>query len=824
MNVQPSSSPILYPNAMETDQTTPNPTAALNPADDRETDQIHPDIVDPNQTPPDPIVGLIANDEKKTRFDISLSKVKILPGLFGILNGGINSEIESSEVDCTPEILKILVELCNTYDSTNSASWNNLEEKFINQDLTFNDLYGIYDRANYYASSTVMEWIKKFIQNERFLNSLDSCVLKELWQCAIEDNLSENKDESQNYINDQYHQFVLEFLLGQRLLISDFEDIEKILDCYVKNFGLDLLYSLFNDKNERKEFLFHLEEGSLYPLIYLLMHPKVPEEDTKQLEIAFSLLKRFDDLLKNFNSSPATGPLQAPYLQPPQLTIQRQILMQRMVQRMRTSLAMQSGAIPLSMFPAPAQAMPPMPLGLPMGPMPFPVPVQAMPPMPLGLPMGPMPFPAPVQAMPPMPLGLAMRQMQMAIQQPFQQPPVVSNSSPNFLPFFCSLYCIAKNIENPEDFRNLIDLFISQATLSDEFTPIIISMNRINFPFKNSGSLVLEGLLILVFENLTKKGKKFELLEILKIGVDSIFKLETKQGVVPNLNDLLGSFNYIALYFLINNSSITLHIRVIEILVIFKKQLLEIYTDNEIDFTNLFLGLSKLSIPEVNEEETESVHQMLLTFAEKYPSEREHFLSAVANHYRTCCLLSNKQLIAEIEEKYFDLSNHIIIKTLLKPVEESTVNKTQTVKIEINIDEPTQNSIKRILELLEKTNRAKAKIKFDDLKQHNKSALIPLLDAIIAHETLGYKVAFGFSKVLDTELKLEAFKHIFFALIKQKKFDEFFDFIAQLERKDDKKIICPFIDGAALIAQLYLNEGEFTKSSKYISKAHIEAY
>lgn len=730
------------PDPMVIDQDQANPVS---------TYQVSSDLMSVDQTDEGPIVSLVSKDDNPKTFKIPLSKLKIVPGLYGQLNYGVNLVNKSIEVEYSPEIVNLLLLFCLNYNKEDPASLIDLKKLFIDETLSFDDLYAFYDLGNYYSSPLIIEWVHKLIQDEGLLDGIDNDFLNELWESMIK---NESEELKENQIQDPYYQYIIQFLLGQRLHASKYEDVEHLLELYVKNFGLDKLFLLFNQKNESGEFLFHLETASLYPLIHYVLNPKEKrnEEVAQRLEIAFALLNKFGNLLKNYSvpDSPPTPPFSPissqsqPKFTPQQLNHLREFQYQR--QRGGPTYFEQN----LSQFP----------------------PIPGMDP--------------PV----------------------FQklEPSFIPSPSCDFVPYFSSLCTILKNIDSAEDQGKLIAQFISQATLSG--TNIRFSVYIPDGYFINSASLVVHGLLFFYFKHCLQE-QPTAILEFLKIAVDTLLKLENSSK--SNCDNIIRAVNDTALTLLLNNPSIQHHLRVLEILVNFKQHLLDKDFKTKIDL--LFAGFSELPISEVNEEEMETVHQMLLHLAEKYPNDRIHFLSAVANHYEKCALHSKDKLIEEIKEKYFDLKNSFIIKKVCLQIRKQK-------KDEINHDEMTKNKIGRILQLLKIKNRGKAKIKCNDLIRNDKLLLESILEAILEDESLGYKHAFNFAKVLDGADKLTALKQVFYFLIKQEKFKEFFNLFDQFGIKQEDKLLGTFMDAASSIAILNLKKKE-TSEALGIFKKYI---
>ena len=761
-NLPPSTMGAISPSPLPTELTEHHSPDLIvidqNQADPESVDQTFSDPMSIDQTNDDPIVLLVAKDDKGTRtFRVSLSRLNIIPGLYGQLSGGVNFENKAIELKYSPEMINLLLLFCLNYNKDDPTSWDNLEDLFVDETFSFDELYKFYDLANYYAAPLVVEWIKKLIQSKQFFNAIDQDVLKTLWDSIKENGSNELKE---NQIPDPYYQFILEFLLGQRLHASEFEDVEHLLDWYVRNIGLDYLRSLFNQKNEKGEFLFHLESESLYPLIYYLMNPKEKKEGeiSARLEIAFSLLDRFSDLSKDFNKT-ITAP---PPAQPPNLLERYEQVRQKLagvISPPEIENLVNNHLARMDRLNQNASA----------------------------------PYDHSKDLH-----GNFIHNRRIVSPSCLQS----SRSSPTsslFLPFFLSLCAIAKNIERKEEFSQLIDRFISQAILPDSNIPIIIRSNSMAF----SNSIAVKRFLSLTFDRLTNKALTIEILEFLKIGVDTLLKLESLE-----MGPIREYFNEIALSFLIKNPHMKFQIGMIEILVMFKHYLLEKdFPEEEVEL--LFEGFSEIPLSEEKEEELGVFHQMLLHFAEKYPNDRVHFLSVVAFHYENCRLYSKNNLMNEIEEKYFDLNNHFIIKKLF-----SKIREKEEAQVSVN-------KIKRILALLEKRNRAKAKIACDDLLFYNKLALESMVKAILEHEKLGYERAFSFAKVLDSPIKCKALEQIFAFLIEKEEFKVVFKFLKEWEKKQMQlREFMPAL--ASTIAIVYLNRKETSRAidifKKYILK------
>lgn len=782
-----SSSPL--PSEL-TDHNSPDPMVIDQAqADPESTHQVSSDPLSVDQTDEGTIISLVTHEDNSRTFKIPLSKLKIIPGLYGQLNHGVNLKNKSIEVEYSPEIVNLLLLFCLKYNKEDLESLIDLEELFIDGTLSFDDLYAFYDLGNFYSSPLIIEWVHTLIQDDRFLDGIDHDFLKELWESVIKNGTEGLKE---NQIQDPYYQFVIQFLFGQRLYAAKYEDVEHLLELYVKNFGLDKLLVLFNQKNENGEFLFYLEAANLYPLIHYLLNPKEKREEemAQRLEIAFALLNKFGNLLKNDSVLDSLPPLPAPPIpsqsqprpiqlqSPPKFTPQQLNHLRDFAQ---LQLLQREGPSVIQQHPTLFQQN--------------------------------SPFQNLISQSPPMP----------ALSPPVQQlePRFIPSPSPffesscDFLPYFSSLCTILKNIDNAEDQGKLIEQFISQATLSGK--NIRFSAHIPDGYFINSASLVVDGLLFIYFKHCLLKEQPTAILEFLKIAVGTLLKLENSSK--SDCDNIIRAVNDTALTLLLNNPSIQHHLRVLEILVNFKQHLLDKDFKAKVDL--LFAGFSELPISEVSEEEIETVHRMLLHLAEKYPNDRIHFLSAVANHYGKCDLHSKDILIKEIKEKYFDLQKSFIIRKIcfqIRKREKDEINKNS----EINLDEITKNKMGRILELLKIKERGKAKIKCNDLIRNDKLLLEFILEAILEDENLGYKHAFNFAKVLDGADKLAALKQVFYFLIKQEKFKEFFNLFDQFGKKQEDQLLCTFIDAASSIVILNLKKKETSEAlgifKKYILK------
>ena len=744
-----------------TEQRSPDPMLTDQNGVDPEWDQTFSDPMSIDQTDYDPIVKLIA-DDKETTFRIPLSKLEMVQGLYGPLNHDENLKNRGIEVKYSREIVNLLLLFCFKYNNEDPTSLDDLEKLFIDGALSFKDLHAFYDMANAFAAPLMAEWIRKLMHSENFLKTIDQDVMKTLWGSVIQATGLEK--ELENEISDSYDQFILEFLLGQRLYTSEFEDVEQLLQLYLKNFSFELFH-LFNQKNENGEFLFHLEVESLYPLIHYLMNPKEKgeEETSTRLEIAFSLLERFDHLLKELNL-PAPQASPSPTIFRP-LSYQEQAqLFHQHFQLISNHQARNQGQL-LMGGPTLSELLTP-----------------------------------------------GFQQNFLSPSPQVKWPSTLSHTSSYYLPFFCSIYTIVKNIEKKEDFKRLIDQLIARATLPDTKIPVIIDQKFIGFT--NSASFAVHGLLSLAFDRFKNK-EPIEMISLLEIGMDTLLKLE-ESNPKDALKGIFKSFNDIALNFLIKNSTVYFHLKVIEIFINFRQSLVEKgFKEYEIDASqnenfldSLLLGFSALPISEISEKDIGIVHQMLLFYADKYPSDRIRFLRIVAHHYEKCVLHAKVNLIEEIEKIFFDLKKNFIFKKTLDRMRNGAKNKPHHEEVP---DEMTIMKIKRIVELLEAGNRGKAKIKFDSVISHY-MALESTVNAIIEHKNLGYQQALRFVKVLDDESKVKALRQIFAFLIEKGEFKKVIDFVAFLEKKQDKKLTPPFIDAVSNIAMQYLNKREISKA------------